>query len=249
MRLPRGTPISFPLYLRARGTTLRHPLKAVLKELCFIADDAGGSIYPSILTLARYSGLCERGVRNSLDELHRLGYISRPDREHRCGGRRASTVQYIINVDTLPTGAQDAPHPCTGCTPTPAPHSMTPAPGAPNRPYRQEKDKYKTSPRAPRSAEKFNLPDWISAQTWNDYEEMRRRIRKPMTDSARGLAVRKLGKLKDEGHIVEAVLEQSVFNSWQGLFPLKVNSNGNGTGNKRADQLRQTFDRVFKEAD
>ena len=36
--------MSIPLYLRARRAKLRHPLKAVLKELAFIADDAGGSI-------------------------------------------------------------------------------------------------------------------------------------------------------------------------------------------------------------
>lgn len=56
-------------------------------------------------------------------------------------------------------------------------------------------------------------------QTWENYKEMRNKIRKPMTKAAENLALAKLGKEKVETAI--AILEQSIFNSWQGLFPLK----------------------------
>ena len=42
-----------------------------------------------------------------------------------------------------------------------------------------------------------------------------------MTDYAKRLAINKLSALADQGHDVKAVLEQSIFNSWQGLFPIR----------------------------
>lgn len=67
----------------------------------------------------------------------------------------------------------------------------------------------------------FQLPEWIEAQTWNDYEEMRRKIKKPLTERAREIAVKKLLQLRSQGFSVEEVLEQSIFNSWQGLFEVR----------------------------
>lgn len=73
----------------------------------------------------------------------------------------------------------------------------------------------------------FLIPDWIQPGDWKDYSDMRQKIRKPMTDRAKKLAVATLEKLKAEGHDPKAVLQQSVFNSWQGLFAPKGNSNEN----------------------
>lgn len=72
----------------------------------------------------------------------------------------------------------------------------------------------------------FVLPDWIPQDAWDGYVEMRKQIKKPMTDRAKKLAIKELEKLDDEGHSPEAVLNQSVMNCWQGLFAPK-NGNGN----------------------
>jgi len=74
---------------------------------------------------------------------------------------------------------------------------------------------------------KFALPDWIPTESWTGYEDMRRKIRKPLTDRARTLAVGKLEKLFRDGHMPGAVLDQSVLHSWQGLFPPKTEVNRN----------------------
>lgn len=71
-----------------------------------------------------------------------------------------------------------------------------------------------------------SLPEWISRESWDGYEEMRRKIRKPMTDRARSLALTELAKLRDNGSDPTAVLNQSTLNSWQGLFELKTSGNG-----------------------
>jgi uncharacterized protein YdaU (DUF1376 family) len=67
----------------------------------------------------------------------------------------------------------------------------------------------------------FALPDWIDREAWNGFEEMRRKIRKPLTDRARTLHLRELETLRDNGHSPSAVLNQSTMNSWLGLFPVK----------------------------
>lgn len=68
----------------------------------------------------------------------------------------------------------------------------------------------------------IDLPSWIDAQTWADFEEMRRKVRKPLTDGARRLAVKRLLALYAEGHDPTEVLEQSILNAWQGLWPISV---------------------------
>ena len=67
----------------------------------------------------------------------------------------------------------------------------------------------------------FILPSWINTDTWNDYVEMRKKIRKPPTERAKILAIRYLTSMRELGHDPNAILEQSIMNSWQGLFELK----------------------------
>ena len=71
----------------------------------------------------------------------------------------------------------------------------------------------------------FALPDWVPIDAWQGFEEMRKKIRKPLTDRARKLILAELKKLGDDP---VALLNQSVQNSWSGIFPLKVKSSGDG---------------------
>lgn len=65
------------------------------------------------------------------------------------------------------------------------------------------------------------LPPWVPPEAWSGYTDMRKKIKKPMTDRAESLAIGILYKLMEEGYDVGEVLDQSTMNSWQGLFPLK----------------------------
>ena len=55
---------------------------------------------------------------------------------------------------------------------------------------------------------------------------MRVKIRKPMTEAAKGLIVGKLEGFKNMGHPANEVLKQSIEKSWTGVFPLKDGANG-----------------------
>lgn len=85
------------------------------------------------------------------------------------------------------------------------------------REEKKREDKNKT----PLTPQGGSLPDWVPGPEWLAFEKMRRAIRKPMTDDARKLALGKLSDLRDAGNDPARVLNQSVMNSWQGLFEVK----------------------------
>ncbi len=70
----------------------------------------------------------------------------------------------------------------------------------------------------------FCLPDWIPAKTWADFEEMRRKIRRPLTDAAKVVNVRKIDELRGKGYDPVAVLEEAIANSWTGIWEPKLSA-------------------------
>jgi uncharacterized protein YdaU (DUF1376 family) len=67
----------------------------------------------------------------------------------------------------------------------------------------------------------FAAPEWIPSESWIAFEQMRTKARKPMTDRARELIVKELESLQSKGFDPVAVLDQSIRNNWQDVFPLK----------------------------
>lgn len=66
------------------------------------------------------------------------------------------------------------------------------------------------------------IPDHLK-EVWPKYLEMRKKIKKPMTEEAVKLAILKLNSLSSDNSIQIKIIEQSIFNSYQGLFALKEN--------------------------
>lgn len=74
-------------------------------------------------------------------------------------------------------------------------------------------------------AENFELPEWVNLEDWIGFCEMRKSIKKPLSEKACKIALGKLEDLKSQGENVSEVLKQSTFNNWQGLFRVH-DSNG-----------------------
>ena len=90
---------------------------------------------------------------------------------------------------------------------------------------------------------KIDMPCWLDGGAWSAYAEMRKKIRKPMTDEAARMAINKLDDLRSRGHDPTKVLMQSVFNSWQGLFEIKGQENGRKSNSeKNLESLREWVD-------
>jgi len=67
---------------------------------------------------------------------------------------------------------------------------------------------------------KFILPDWIKPEVWSAFEEMRKKLKHPLTEYAKILTIKKLENLRREGNEPNEVLEQSIQRGWQGVFAL-----------------------------
>lgn len=77
--------------------------------------------------------------------------------------------------------------------------------------------------------------DELLNEAFVGYVAMRKQIKKPMTDRAVTLAISKLKELAKipfsdqmDNDLAIRILNQSVMNSWQGLFPIKENDQKNG---------------------
>jgi hypothetical protein len=68
-------------------------------------------------------------------------------------------------------------------------------------------------------------------KTYYAYINMRTKIKKPITDYAIKLLMIKLNKLTSNEKEQIQILNQSIFNSWQGVFPIKENFKACGATN------------------
>jgi hypothetical protein len=69
----------------------------------------------------------------------------------------------------------------------------------------------------------FVLPDWIPEDAWKGFEDIRKKLRKPLTDRARELTVKGLEELRSRGEDAVACLNQSVQRGYSGVFPVNRN--------------------------
>lgn len=185
--------------------------KLVLLALADIAND-DGEAYPSNRLLTERTGLCERAVRLCLTRLSASGVLTQKFRTGR------STV-YLLDPGTSCPPARNAPlhkHADRGAADAGegAPDAGGGAPDAPititkPSPTRQKKKK----------GGAFVLPGWVPADWWEQWEEHRRGIRKPLTDLARSLQVERLQELAAEGHEPVDCIKAAIASSWQGFHP------------------------------
>lgn len=67
------------------------------------------------------------------------------------------------------------------------------------------------------------LPEWINPEAWQDFTDMRKKIKAPMTEKAKQMVINKLDSFKTDGHNITEILNQSTMNSWKSVFPVKSN--------------------------
>lgn len=65
----------------------------------------------------------------------------------------------------------------------------------------------------------LTLPDTIDSDLFADFISARREGKKPMTPTAVRRLERKLARLQGEGHCPNKLLERSIINGWQDVWP------------------------------
>lgn len=225
--------------------------KFVLVAFADCVNDADGCGYPSVSVICKKTSLDRKTVLGALASLEQRGLIA--DTGRRAGATRQVKVFRLVGMQTLgdaPAAAPAAPVqppeqtvPKTGPVPNPAPfkeyrfsHETVPffpgnGPVFPTERSRKRDTEPKGTINEPKGNHKPKgagrasaLPDWLDREAWDGFVAMRQSIKKPLTEAAVPLAIKKLADMRAAGQDPNAVLSQSVINSWQGLFPVKDES-------------------------
>ena len=172
--------------------------KHVLLVLATHANE-DGEAFPSIQSICNATGLSDRAVRKARSELIDAGLLEKSSKFTRNG----------VRLNMARHAAQPAPDagPHNSQLNTINSHTIPPTP----------------QPKA--AMPKIDLPDWMPVEAWDGFVEMRRKSKKPLTDRAAQLIVKKLASLRDQGDDPGEVLDRSTVNGWQGVFPMKNQAN------------------------
>jgi hypothetical protein len=150
------------------------------------------------------------GIYSLLQELVAAGYLQR--HQARGGAGRLNEIDYTVHEQP-----SDKP-PLTAQPDTAQPYTARPDTADPTLPKTEINQGLKKPKRA---AARPALPDWIPADAWAAFVDMRREIRAKLTPAAEIHTIHELDKLRQAGHDPGAVLLQSVQRSWRGVFPLR----------------------------
>lgn len=89
------------------------------------------------------------------------------------------------------------------------------------------------------------IPEYINSDLWNDFIDGRKEMQKqriPFTAVAQKRLLMKCMKLHDDGHDVNACLEEAICNCWRSVFPPK------GSQTQQKPRQAQSFAQTDREA-
>jgi hypothetical protein len=195
------------------------PAFVVLLALADWADDEG-RCYPSITKLARKARLGLTATKSALKRLRSDGVL-----DVETAGNSKTSNRYRLLVESMGRSPGDLGRETTTVARRPRVGRETTEGGSPDdlgvgRETAPIRHRSVNEPSIKPST-RFVLPASISETIWADYEEMRRKLKRPLTPKARELAVKEILKLQAAGYHPQEVIEQSILNSWQGLFPVR----------------------------
>lgn len=185
----------------------------MLLALADFSDDDGNS-YPAVATLARKCRMQPRNAIYILKALQASGELQVRKNE---GPRGQNRYRIVLKALQSAAGVQSAAE-VQRIASTPAMDCAKPLQSNADKPSMNQRT-VTTKGNHPRVSA-ADLPEWMPKEAWKSFCEMRRSKRKPVTPAAMKLLISKLGKLRDEGQSPQKVLEQSIENSWTGLFPV-----------------------------
>jgi len=82
-------------------------------------------------------------------------------------------------------------------------------------------------------------PDWLPKETFIEFVEMRKKLKKPLLEKSYNRFFNHLKKICNESKSTpEEILNQSILNSWQGIFPLKEKINATGNQGRNFNSYR-----------
>ncbi len=93
--------------------------------------------------------------------------------------------------------------------------------------------------------EKWHPPKEVNLQVWQEFEQHRKEIKKPLTDQARTKNANILKSLTESQQ--RQCVDTTIANRWTGIFPPKQNKAHKGNGNGSAEDLSKAYQAEFGE--
>ncbi|KPH66887.1 hypothetical protein ADT71_03795 [Novosphingobium sp. ST904] len=243
--------------------------KIVLLALADTANDEG-HCWPSMASLARKCSKGQRTVQGVIKTLVAAGHVTRRE----VAGRGCEYWVHPVKEGTPAKAAPpqnlrraaNAPRNRRGGPPQSLRDTPAAAADKPSENH-QEPSLDASHPRDARPADKPGeskpakakpeVPDWMPAEPWNGYLEMRKRIGKAPTDRAIELMIGKLERWRAEGHEPGAILDTATEHNWTGLYEPKEPRNAKrndgspddwrGSARSHAPDRRDGFTRSLDE--
>ena len=193
-----------------RSGELKANTKILLLVLMSYKNEIEGYSYPSHSRLLKETSLSKTTLLKCLNELEEKGYIKRVKEK---GENNKYYISSGIKIDTDTSIKNGTTTSAKNNTTTSTKNSTL---KELNKNIKKEK-------------EKSNIDKIIEAYTKNDllvealkdFIKMRKAIKRPLTDRAMKGILSKLNNCASDDLEKIEVLDQSIMNSWQGIFPLK----------------------------
>lgn len=224
---------------------LRTPMrKSVMVLLADKASDDGSGIWASKQTMADELCCSKQSVISTIQDFISEGLLLELGRRKSPNG---FTVEYGIVVDVLTDLPLVACHAhqsrrLTGQRAGPVKEvDLTSQPVGPEPSLTPLTSEAKASSvKRARAKSVFELPDWVPADAWGAFTEMRRAIhRRAFTDRAKKEIIDELEKLKGQGHDPGACLMGSVKNGYRDVFPPRVSVTDTAAGKPGSEIERE----------
>lgn len=177
----------------------------ILLALYYFRGDDTGLVWPKRKTLSKLTGLAETRISTITTELEKLGWLKK---EGKGGFSKATT--YTLTVPKSVTVTESVT--VTKTVTSTVTESVT----------RKEDTIEDTNKK--KGGVVDLCPDFISKQSWIDFVNHRKNLgkAKALTETQANKILKRLSKLYQEGFDVDDLLDVTVENGWQGIFPNKA---------------------------
>lgn len=213
-------------YKRQVGNMAR---KAVMVLLADKASDDGSGIWASKQRMADEIGATKQTVISTIKGLIAEGLVKEMGQRKSPNGY---TVEYCIVVSALialPLVPSHQSKNLTGQAGSPVKKPDLTGQGIRPKPSETPHNGF-TNVKPVRAKGWPVIPDWMPAEPWNGFVQMRKRKGGNPTPRAVGLLIGKLERWRAQGHDPGQILDASTENNWTGLFEPKGSQNGQRNG-------------------
>lgn len=192
-------------------------LRVLIALLTFRAKNTD-TVWPKRETLSARCGYHVNSISKVTKELVALGWLVKQGK----GGYSKSTEYKITVPDHLTTLTEPVTLTESVTVTEPVSTTLTEPDNKPSPDRLDAKNK-------PITTHLSILPEWIDHTLWIEFMELRKTLKAKNTDRAISLLISQLTRFRDAGHDPNTIIENSIMNSWKGVFEPKQRGGTHGT--------------------